>query len=166
LVRAEAQSFTFKISAVRDVVKAGSEVRVKMELKNTSEDDIGLTGIPLGKQDHPEIEGFLPIVKDALGKEPPLTKWGRLVYGRPSQDDNPNHLTFNAVGLYPLEPGNVHAMEITVSDLYDMSAPGVYTIQIPYKPCFFGVPLDRGKKRELAHEVSPTVSVTVLPQSP
>src|SRR5882724_3005153 len=146
VTRAEAQSFTFKISAVQDVVKAGSKVRVKMELKNTSEDDISLTRVPWGKEDHPELEGFRPVVKDARGKEPALTKWGRLVYGRTEPSDNPPNLTLNAVISYPLEPGHVHTTEVIVSDLYDLSVPGTYTVQIPYKPCYYGVPLDRGRK--------------------
>jgi|HubBroStandDraft_1064217.scaffolds.fasta_scaffold237896_2 hypothetical protein len=161
--RSAGQSYTFKISAARDVVRVGSEVRVKIELKNTSEDDISLTGVPWGDKDHPELEGFRPTVKDAQGKEPPLTKWGRLVFGRPTAEDNPPNLTFNAVQAYPLEPWHVHATEVIVSDLYDLTVPGVYTIQILYKPCLFGVPLDRGDKREPAREVKPSITVTVVP---
>jgi hypothetical protein len=161
--RSEAQSYTFKISAVHDVVKAGSEVRVKIELKNTSQDDISLTGVPWGKEDHPELEGFRPIVKDAHGKEPPLTKWGRLVCGRPKAEDNPPNSTFNTVAAYPLEPWNIHTTEVIVSDLYDLSVPGVYTVQIPYTLCLLGVPLDRENKREPAQEVKPSITITVVP---
>jgi hypothetical protein len=157
----EAQSFTFTISAVQDVVKVGSKVRVRIELKNTSEDDISLTSLPCGKEDCPEIKGFRPVVKDSHGKEPPLTKWGRLVFGRQTPEDR-SSLVLNAVGSYPLAPGRTYTTEMVVSNLYDLSLPDSYTIQIPYKAYPFGVPLDRGKKEENNQEVKPTVTVTVV----
>jgi hypothetical protein len=145
LTPAEAQSFSFKISPVESVVKAGNKGRVKIELKNMSEDSLSLMGVLWGKEDHPELEGFRPIVKNPQGKEPPLTKWGRLVFGRPEAGDNPPNLTLNAVGTYPLEPGTVYMTEVVVSDLYDMSAPGVYTVQISYGASYFGVRLTEGE---------------------
>jgi hypothetical protein len=158
---AQSPSFTLAITPVRERVKSGSDVRVRIELKNTSEDDIGLTCVPCGGKDCPEIEGFRPIVKDSHGNEPPLTPWGRAVYGKPRPGEA--SLTLNAVGLCPLEPGNTYTAVLVVSGMYDMSAPGRYTIEIPYKSCPFGVPLDRGKKREDSPEVRPSTAVTVVP---
>ncbi len=170
-VPAEAQSCTLKISVVQDVFKVGSQVRVKVELKNTSQGNIALTGIPSGKEDHLDIEGFLPIVRDAKGKEPPLTKWGRMVFGRPIPADN-SVLSLNSVISYPLEPGKVHTTEVIVSDLYDLSTPGTYTIQIPYEEATWsghGMPLVccerylHEPKKEENKQDSNVVTVTVVP---
>lgn len=62
-----------------DTIEAGSPVVVKVELKNISDHDISSMALPEGDV-HAELVGSRPIVRDALGREPPLTKWGRKVF--------------------------------------------------------------------------------------
>ncbi len=128
--QAKEQSFSLTIGAVKSVVKVRSKIRLQIELKNTSDHDIELTAVPWGKEDHPELEGFRPIVTDSQGKPAPLTKWGRLVFGRSEPSDNVS-LSLNAVTTFPLAPGKIYKSEILLSDLYDLSLPGTYAVEIP-----------------------------------
>jgi hypothetical protein len=162
LAQAKAQSFTLKISAVQNVVKVGSNVRVKIELKNTSEDDISLGGMPCGnKEGCPELQGYHFIVRNFQGKEPPLTKWGRQVFGRPKPNETFPRVILESVVSFPLSPGQTYTTEIIVSNLYDLSVPGIYTIQIFYAAYPFGVPLH--EYSEESKQVSNVVTITVEP---
>jgi hypothetical protein len=161
VVPAEAQSFTLKISAIENVVKIGSKVRVRIELKNTSEDDISIGGGQFGK-DLAALANFRVVVKDAQGEEPPLAKLGRRVFRRPNPWETFPDVVIESAVVGRLEPGNTYTTELTVSDLYDMIIPGTFTVQISYQAFYLGVPLDRGRKEEGSHEVKRTVTVTVV----
>jgi hypothetical protein len=102
---ARAASHTLTVTPAALAVKARSQVRLKIEFKNISNHDIEMTSVPWGKEDHSELEGFIPTVTDSDGQQAPLTKWGRLVAGRPNPSDNPNHLTFQLVATISLPPG-------------------------------------------------------------
>jgi len=132
VAQAQVASHKLTVRPATDVFKVGSKVRLKVELENVSDHDLTITVIPWENNEiHPEIEGFRPVVVDANGKEPPLTKWGRLVFGRPDPSDNPNHLEFTMVTTSPLAPGKTYTSEIILSDLYDLSVPGTYTVHVP-----------------------------------
>jgi hypothetical protein len=123
------RSFSFGISAASADVKAGAAVIVKIQLKNTSDHDLSWMSLP-GGDVHGEVMGFRPIVKDAQGTEPPLTKWGRQVFGRTAKGEP--GLVLNAVGLVAVHPGDVMKTEIHLNELYDLSAPGKYSVQMRY----------------------------------
>jgi hypothetical protein len=76
---------------------------------------------------HGEIIGFRPIVKDAAGKEPPLTRWGRVASGRVIPEDHSPGLVLNATGSIAVHPGVAMRSEIKLNELYDLSVPGKYT---------------------------------------
>jgi len=122
------RSFTFDVGT-QEIAKVGSPIVLKIQLKNISDHDLTRMSLP-GAADHGEIVGFRPTVRDAEGKEPPLTQWGRQVFGRtfPGEPD----LVLNAVGVVPLQPGESWKTQINLNKLYDLSAPGKYTVQIRY----------------------------------
>jgi hypothetical protein len=147
--QAAQRSFNFGISAASTDVKAGAPVIVKVQLKNTSDHDLSWMSLPGGNV-HGEVVGFRPIVKDAQGKEPPLTKWGRQVFGRTAKGEP--GLVLNAVGLVAVHPGDVMKTEIHLNEIYDLSAPGKYSVQVRY--------FDDENKDEVR---SNAITVTVAP---
>jgi hypothetical protein len=122
------RSLTLDVNAARNKVLSGDPILIKVELKNTSGHAIPSTEMP-GGDVHGELIGFRAVVRDAQGKEPSLTKWGRLVYGRQTPEDAAS-LQLDAVRKGRLDPGGVQKTEIHVSDIYDLTAPGKYTIQV------------------------------------
>jgi hypothetical protein len=153
-----AQSFKLTISPVQDVVHSGGKVSVKVALKNTSEDEIFLGGGPCGQVESiTTFEDFLPVVKDAKGMEPPLTRLGRELLRRPNPGETFPAVVIGCMGApYPLSPGSIHAAEVIVSDLYDLVEPGSYTVQIRFDPSKqgMGVPLEHSDhKKESKHEI-------------
>jgi len=144
------RSFTLVISADSSIVKQGSPISIKIELRNISDHNIGWTMAPGGDL-HGEIIGFPPILRDVQGREPPLTKWGRKVLGRGgAPDDAP--LVRNAVFRYEMPPGKVMKTEIRLDEVYDLTSPGKYTIQVSH--------YDEDNKEEAK---SNTLTITVTP---
>jgi hypothetical protein len=145
------RSFSFETNVAQQTLKPGDPAVVEVQLKNTSDHVIYRTILP-GWDKHGELIGFPPILRDAEGKEPPLTKLGRLVFGRQTVEDTPSVLTLNEVGRVPMAPGEVMKTEIRLSDLYDLSLPGKYTVQVRY--------YDDENKEEVK---SKAITVTVVP---
>lgn len=150
LAQTAPRSFSLGINVARGVVRTGEPIVVKIQLKNTSDHEIGRTALP-GGATHGEMAGFPPIVRDAQGKEPQLTKWGRQVFGRQAPDDHLPDVVLNAIQRVPMSPGELMKTEIHLSELYDVSAPGKYTVQVRY--------YDEENKEEVK---SNTVTVTVV----
>jgi hypothetical protein len=124
--------FTFDISVEQDTFKVGSQIALKIQLKNTSDHDITRGSLPHWDTEA-ELIGFRPIVRDAQGKEPLLTKWGRRALGRQQlpEDENEAVLVLNAVGPVAMHPGEILKTEIRLNSLYDL-VPGKYTVQVQY----------------------------------
>jgi hypothetical protein len=142
--------FSLSISVAHDTVKAGSPIVVKIQFKNISDHDISRVVRPEGAA-HGELLGFPPIVRDDQGKEPPLTRQGRLIFGRQTPADRTIY-SGTSVGGTAMHPGHVITPEIRLSELYDLSAPGKYTIQVwTYD--------DENKEKVMSN----TVTVTVVP---
>ncbi|MFZ0479528.1 MAG: hypothetical protein WAL71_10290 [Terriglobales bacterium] len=120
--------FSLGISVEHDTVKAGSPIVVKIRFKNISDHDLVRMRRPEGDA-HGELLGFPPIVRDAQGNEPPLTRKGRLIFGRQTPEDKAIYVGVS-VGATAMHPGEVITPEIRLSELYDMSAPGKYTVQV------------------------------------
>ena len=119
------QPFSLTISTAHDAVKAGAPIVIEIKFKNTSDHDIRRTVRPEGPT-HGELLGFFPIVRDAEGKESPLTKLGRLEFGRkkPGEDDYDAYMIESGVGSAWLPPGGVMTPVIKLNELYDLSIPG------------------------------------------
>jgi hypothetical protein len=142
--------FSLGISVAHDTVKAGSPIVVKIRFKNVSDHDLVRMIRPEGAA-HGELLGFPPIVRDAQGKEPPLTKQGRLIFGRETPEDMASYLGIS-VGGTAMHPGEVITPEIRLSELYDMSVPGKYTVQVWHYD-------DENKEKVKSN----TITVTVVP---
>lgn len=123
------RSFSFDASVAHNDFKIGSPIVIEVQLKNISDHDI-MRGSIAGYEDRPEVLGFRPVLRDDQGKEPPLTNWGRRVFGRPLPGEP--SLTLNAVGLIAVHPGEVFRSEIKLNDLYDLTAPGKYTVHVTH----------------------------------
>jgi hypothetical protein len=130
LAQTPQRSFTFDISVEQDTFKVGSQIAVKIQLKNTSDHDITRTFVAQADADA-ELIGFRPIVRDAQGKEPLLRKWGRRALLRPPLDDLDPPLVLNAVGPVAMHPGEILKTEMRLNALYDL-VPGKYTVQVQY----------------------------------
>jgi hypothetical protein len=148
LAQTAQRSFSFGISVTSDTVKVGSPIIVKIQETNISDHDISWMSLP-GADDHGEVIGFRPVVTNAQGKEPPLTKWGRKAFGR-THPEEPN-LVLNAVGLITVHPGEVMKTDIKLNELYDLS-PGKYTVQV--------WTYDNENKEKV---MSKTINLTVVP---
>ena len=152
------QPFSLTISAAH-AVKAGAPIVIEIRFKNISDHNIRFTGRPEGPT-HGELLGFPPIVRDVEGKEPPLTKLGRLEFGRkkPGEDDYDAHMIESGVGSSWLRPGGVMTPVIKLNELYDLSIPGKYTVQVLHG----GYDLHGGHD-DKTEVKSNTITVTVVP---
>ena len=142
--------FSLGISVAHDVVKTGTPIVINIVFKNISDHDISRMVRPEGSA-HGELLGFPPIVRDAEGKEPPLTKLGRAIFGKPAPGEVVGYETISAGGT-AMHPGKVITPEIRLTELYDLSVPGKYTVQVWYYD---------SENREKVN--SNTITVTVTP---
>lgn len=134
------------ISADTNVFKAGSEVRIRLVLKNTSSGEIPYKRT-LGTGVEPNGEFFSQIeVRGSKGQMAPETKYYRLLQGKPdtsakspaveksgtvpatSVRPEPLPMFFGSFTAHMLKPGEFREEDIVVSKLYDLSQPGQYTI--------------------------------------
>jgi len=153
------QPFSLTISAAHDTVKAGAPIVIEIRFKNISDHNIRRTVRPEGPT-HGELLGFPPIARDVEGKEPPLTKLGRLEFGRqkPGEDDFYVYMIESGIGSSWLRPGGVMMPVIKLNELYDLSIPGKYTVQVLHGGYdLHGVPDDKTEVK------SNTITVTVVP---
>lgn len=164
-------SFSLAISTSSDVVKAGSEVRVKISLVNRSDHDIGLNverTCPCGEA-HANIE-----VQDEKGVRAPLTRRGHIMRGeavdsvaegptgtqtgnaaQPAPGRVEDDLVVGSDFFYTLQPGKALNDVILANKLYDLSKPGKYSIQV-----------SRFDPESKTTVTSNTITVTVVPATP
>jgi hypothetical protein len=153
------QPFSLTISAAHDTVKAGAPIVIEIRFKNISDHNIFRTERPEGPT-HGELLGFPPVVRDVEGKEPPLTKFGRLEFGRKKagEDDSDGYMMQSGVGGSWLRPGGVMTPVIKLNELYDLSIPGKYTVQVLHG----GYDLHGGHD-DKTEVKSNTIALTVVP---
>jgi hypothetical protein len=116
-VPSEPPRYTLVISAVHSTVKAGAKVTIEIAMKNTSDKPMAL---------HAEIEdyGFMVDVT--------------VVGGGPALDTDRGHQWKHDQGMrqsssgpgFMLKPGETDKGPLTISDLYDFSRPGKYSVQV------------------------------------
>lgn len=138
--RAAKQPFTIAISPVNATVKAGADVWIKVQLTNTSKQDLDtsanisdLTGLD---------PNFVPQVRDSRGHLAP-----KRVYPHPELAGG--HPVLDRI----LRPGENLAEEQNVSRLYDMTRPGEYVIQVSRD-----VPKELGKGTVKSNTITITVT--------
>jgi hypothetical protein len=111
----------------KDVVKAGSEVKVLIEAKNISDHAILVTE-ELKNPRRIDLR-YKTYVRAADGSLAPETKWGRRVRtGR----EEPGESTIEVGSSYEryIQPGQIRPETLVLNALYDLSEPGKYSVQI------------------------------------
>jgi hypothetical protein len=121
-------AFSIAISAP-DVISAGSEPKLSIVLKNTSDHEImlGRSVQPGHGELHHDVE-----VRDDKGDLAPETEYHRKIKGRlsatPGKAPPPPNVRSDI--FIPMKPGETRNDDLTISKLYDLSKPGKYTIQV------------------------------------
>lgn len=144
--------FSITISAAKNVFKAGSEVKIRLVFKNTSDHEVPY-GRGLGIGVEPQGELFSDVeVRDAKGDLAPETKYGLLIRGNAGSSASPATreksagtqaasgppeplpiIRMSVVG-YMLKAGESREEDIDITKLYDLSQPGQYTISASRLP--------------------------------
>ena len=105
------------ISVTKNVVKAGEEIEIHVRLKNSSRQDLNFS--------YPEGDPLTCIVavQDENGNAIADTKLGMALKAQHAGLERPP-------ASYAIHPGEAQTRDCNVSDLYQMSAPGKYSIQV------------------------------------
>ena len=107
--------FTLTLEAEQNPIKAGSEVKVDITLRNSSNHPIAV-GLGLAEVD------YALGVRDSQNRIPPETDFARKSKGR---------VYFSNETVFTLQPGETVPKEmLVISKFYDLSRPGRYTIQV------------------------------------
>ena len=135
--------------SAKPTLKAGSPVVIGVTLRNISRHDIVFGREIRGKDDRIDV-------RDSTGKLAPDTKLGLLYNGHVVVETgqvNPQDMNLNWVTI-PVKAGKTWGWGVDVSQFYDMSRPGKYSIFIqrldPIDPSLPGIK-------------SNVISVTILP---
>jgi hypothetical protein len=117
------------ISASEPVVKAGSDVKVNVVLRNVGDQAVNLTAAPkVFNGSVGEVHFYRATVKDGKGDPAVYTAFGKKIWG---EDAAPGALFDGSMLLVaPLNPGEQHKHSLMIGKLYDLSKPGKYTIQV------------------------------------
>jgi hypothetical protein len=124
--------FSLDVSVDDTAIKPGLPVDVLVVTKNVS-----THSIVLRRQEHPQDTGMLGSAFrvdawDSQGNPPPDTQLGQSTGNRAETPPDPISMaSARAAGtLVSLKPGEDWRNTLRVSDLYDLSKPGQYTIQV------------------------------------
>jgi hypothetical protein len=138
---AQAQpAFTITISAGRTVVTVKSPVEVQVILKNTSNQDLR---VGVDNSDKAELSGFGAEVTDAHGLAPKITRYHDVLTGEKAAHEsvsNPDEhfVVVTSGGLLTVGPGSSIELHMDIGQMYDLSKPGVYTIQVTRTDAAYG----------------------------
>lgn len=117
------------ITAISDVVKLGSEVRIKVTVTNKSDRDKWL-GTSSGKSQGEVLN--LVDVRDEQGNAPTRTKYHRVLRGENAGDHPQEVMKRDVVGSLT-KPGESVTEEIILNKLYDLNKSGKYEIQVEHE---------------------------------
>ncbi|MBI2682463.1 MAG: hypothetical protein HYX26_04475 [Acidobacteriales bacterium] len=118
----QAQSpLSITISTPRDVLRAGSEIRLDITLVNTSDHGVHIARSTGGPELDYEIE-----ICDLGGKPSVETSYGRKIHGKESER-MPRAGSFVSGTL---QPGKEFQQQVILNKMYDLSQPGKYVIQV------------------------------------
>jgi hypothetical protein len=98
-------------------IQAGSELKITVELRNTSSHPLSLTN---SGAEGPGQEGLYLDVRDGRGSIPPLTE-----HYRRSQKEGEDGSFF----MFTVPPNGRNKAMVVVDHLYQLSTPGKYTIR-------------------------------------
>ena len=125
-------SIAISISAPKDVVAAGARIRIDIAVTNVSESVITLPYDSSGKVD---LSGFRFDVTCGDGRQPKIMKYywektGRKAPKENVKDINRDYIVVSDVEPLPVQPRDAVKYYAVMNDLYDLSVPGQYTIQV------------------------------------
>ena len=112
--------FSFVIRAAEEEIKPGSDVVVEITITNNSDRAIGMESM--------DISPYVAIVRAANGVLAPETEMGRSLKQKQRERISPNWVG-SRFGVR-LQPGEAVHEKCVVSERYDMTAPGRYSIQL------------------------------------
>jgi hypothetical protein len=122
-------SFSLAISVAKGVVKIGSPTQIDITVKNISDHNISLSTLYI----HPNVETTDHLtVLDVNGSKSAETELARRSLGHSTPDDearSPTVVTGKLV-LLNLKAGQSLTYQLNVDELYDLTVPGKYSIQI------------------------------------
>jgi len=114
-VKSSTQPFTLSLETEQNVVKARSEVKVNVTLRNSSNQAIDMSS---GSE---EIDYAID-VRDSQGGLAPDTDFARKLKRRPY---------YSSEQVFSLKPGeSLPKATLSITKFYDLSRPGKYTIQV------------------------------------
>ncbi len=116
--------FSVAITAPQNKAKAGSEVKIEIDLKNTSATDLSVAKSNAVSQ--AEFH-YLIDVRDGDGHEAPDTEYRRRIMGKETKKRT---IIYGSDVFFTLKPNETLGDEAVVSKLYDLSRPGKYVIQV------------------------------------
>jgi hypothetical protein len=122
-------SLSVTIRLTQDTVRAGSEVRVKIVMKNVTDHQIRIPGKAEVRGDDVVPANCHATVTDAKGARAPLTNYGEKMWGRPLEEGHEGTWVFGTMEAGEERP---FTSDLILSRLYDLSKPGKYTVQVRY----------------------------------
>lgn len=121
--------FSLAISTAKGVVKTGSPIQIDITVKNVSDHGISLSTFYI----RPNVETSDRVtIVDADGSKSLETELARRSLGHSTPEDesrSPTVVTGKLVFLN-LKAGQSFTYQLNVNELYDLSVPGKYSIQI------------------------------------
>jgi hypothetical protein len=147
--------YSITISTPNLIVKAGSQVRITIIVKNITDRKVPV--MQSNGVDEGEFNYDLDI-RDEQGKQAPETNELRSLRGEPDEHGHRHASYIVSEITYYLKPGETLQDGIIANKLYDLSKPGKYTIQVSrYKPEYgkHGFSKARVKSNKITLTVTP-----------
>lgn len=139
--------FSVTISSTDPVVKSGSSIWVDATVKNTSGQDISV------HMTNPAEFAYRIEVRNEKSARAPETKLGRERNNRTTAEDEREPVVIISKGTNsPLKTGKTITDHVDVTQMYDLSGPGKYTIQF-----------ERFDEESKTFVMSNMTTVTVIP---
>ncbi len=132
LLAASIAPFTIAIGTSGSVATAKSPIEVQVTLKNTSDHEFRFY---LDNSRKAELCGFDVEVTDAQGLAPKITAYHNALTGWKAPQERVmktegEFIIVGSGGTLPLAPGKTVELHMDIGQMYDLSKPGTYTIQV------------------------------------
>jgi hypothetical protein len=126
LVAGQMSTLVLSISSLPYFVANRQDIRVDIRATNVSGKSIGV--VKLGSEGDAELNHRIEVVRRD-GKPITMTDYGLSVYGRGG-----NTIVRGSEHLATLNPGQTLFDYVLLNQIYDMSKPGIYSVQIVRSP--------------------------------
>ena len=132
IIRSAQPSIAIAVSTTKDKVKAGSELTLKIGVTNIAGKEIHL---PYDKSHKAELNQYQFDIARSDGQLVSIMKYYWELTGEKAPRENVKDIAKTFIiahdhGSVPLSPGKTLEYRTVLNDLYDMSQPGEYTIQV------------------------------------